>query len=320
MVTQQTNWSVRSIAMIEHKGKKAGFSSEPQSHPGTSELFYVDYGRMILYVQYESKAKKADTGVNKEGKLRMQKCTLKPAANKLSRQSQLSQDRRPTTKRFKLGPGDCFLTSAGAIHYIKGEKAKPFSFLNIAFRGIENGSIFGRVLHLLPNERSVLQLLKAESENRPAYYQQMQVLKLTEFLLFLQRRNDSAIRPQPLTGENRLRYRKLMVRRALTCLAESISQPLNITAVSRAAGVSASHLRLLVRKETGLSLRQHLRQMRIEFAKRLLMESPANVDEVCYRVGYESVPHFCSVFKKLVKMTPSQYARSLGCPSESIVN
>jgi len=52
----------------------------------------------------------------------------------------------------------------------------------------------------------------------------------------------------------------------------------------------------------------------VEAAKQLLLESPLNTNELAWRVGYTSAPHFCILFKKETGQTTTEYARSLGKP------
>ena len=59
-----------------------------------------------------------------------------------------------------------------------------------------------------------------------------------------------------------------------------------------------------IKQETGKSLSQHL------------MKSPLNMDELAWRVGYTSAPHFCTVFKKETGKTTTEFAQSLGQPAD----
>ncbi|MFH1615035.1 MAG: AraC family transcriptional regulator [Planctomycetota bacterium] len=218
---------------------------------------------------------------------------------------------KAASRRFELGTGDCFIIPPHIKHSFCGKAGRVFDFLNITFRGLPDKIIWSKVLHFMPEERRIMHILKTEYETRPQHFHQICTLKMNELFLFLERRSGGIIRDEPIRGDNRLQYRNIIVQKALKHLYENFSRPLIPEAVAKAVGVSESHLRWLLKKETRLSLRQHLRAFRIEYAKRLLRESVNNVDQICYRIGYQSVPHFCTIFKKHVGMTPSQYSRSL---------
>jgi transcriptional regulator GlxA family with amidase domain len=52
---------------------------------------------------------------------------------------------------------------------------------------------------------------------------------------------------------------------------------------------------------------QYLQEIRIDMAKDLLQTSNLSVSEVAYKVGYQDMGHFSSLFKKLLSTTPSEY-------------
>ena len=54
---------------------------------------------------------------------------------------------------------------------------------------------------------------------------------------------------------------------------------------------------------------QYLTEVRIAYACELLMEGDADVSQVCYGSGFNNLSHFHKQFKKVVKMTPSEYQK-----------
>ena len=58
---------------------------------------------------------------------------------------------------------------------------------------------------------------------------------------------------------------------------------------------------------TGKTPLQYLQEIRIDMAKDLLQTSNLSVSEVAYKVGYQDMGHFSSLFKKLLSTTPSEY-------------
>ncbi len=212
---------------------------------------------------------------------------------------------------MRLEPGDCFIIEPNQVHGISGEQGAPFDFLNVVFRGNLPGHLTGRVFPLSDGERKMLGLLKTEGESRALHFEAVMRHCLNTFFLLLDRRLRNAVPASPISPDNRLRYRSQVVNQVLEALETSFTRPLDPDALARYAGVSSSHLRYLMKRETNMTLRQHLRRLRIDAAKRMLHESPANVDEIAWRVGYRSVPHFCTIFKRETRMTPMAYARSL---------
>ncbi|GAB3106827.1 helix-turn-helix domain-containing protein [Aestuariicella hydrocarbonica] len=58
---------------------------------------------------------------------------------------------------------------------------------------------------------------------------------------------------------------------------------------------------------TGKTPLQYLQEIRIDMAKDLLQTSNLSVSEIAYKVGYQDMGHFSSLFKKLLTTTPSDY-------------
>jgi AraC-like DNA-binding protein len=50
-----------------------------------------------------------------------------------------------------------------------------------------------------------------------------------------------------------------------------------------------------------------LNEYRINRACKLLIETERQVSEICYQVGYESIPFFYRQFKKIKNMPPQSY-------------
>lgn len=69
-----------------------------------------------------------------------------------------------------------------------------------------------------------------------------------------------------------------------------------------------NYISSLFRKETGLTLINYLHLYRIKKAKKLMLgDSDDSLLRISEQVGYESVRHFFSVFKKYCGVTPSEY-------------
>ena len=213
-----------------------------------------------------------------------------------------------------LSSGECAIIPSGTRHSIQSHEDKPFSFLNIMYDGRCPAALSRKILRLSPDEKTILLDLKREAENASLHHEAVLLLKLNLLLFSLDRNQRWTATRLPVASANQLSHSQQITHRALTYLEEHLTEPLNPELIAQHAGISASYLRRILRRETGKSLSQHLKQFRIEAAKKMLMESPKNINEVAWRVGYESVPHFCTVFKKETGKTTTEYAQSLGKP------
>lgn len=76
------------------------------------------------------------------------------------------------------------------------------------------------------------------------------------------------------------------------------------------AGISRAHLHRKMKELTGMPVSEFIRGIRLEQAARLLREGKLNVSSVAYSVGFGSVSHFSSTFKKHFNMSPREYVES----------
>ncbi|MHC4872202.1 MAG: helix-turn-helix domain-containing protein [Planctomycetota bacterium] len=220
-------------------------------------------------------------------------------------------------KEFTIVAGEVILIPGNVKHAFKADAGIPFDFLNITFDGILPECIANKPFSLNNSEQRILAEIKEESQSDNALKDEMLLSLLSELLVKIYRKAvKNNTEETKVEAENRILHRSETVKRALSYLHSNYTTPLDAEKVARFAGASASHIRLLVRRETGINLSTHLRGIRIEAAKRLLRESPKNVDQTAFEVGYNSVPHFCRIFKLETGMTPSQFSKSLGIPDK----
>jgi AraC-like DNA-binding protein len=100
------------------------------------------------------------------------------------------------------------------------------------------------------------------------------------------------------------------VRRALRYLQEHLDQPLDLAACARVAGMSPHHLSRKVGSETGQTLQQHLRRVRVDHACEALASGRMNVTEAALEVGYQSLSHFSKAFREETGFNPRAWLAS----------
>lgn len=83
--------------------------------------------------------------------------------------------------------------------------------------------------------------------------------------------------------------------------------------ICRAFRISHSYLCRLMKQETGKPMIQHLIEIRISEACRMLEKTQMSVKEISYSVGFRDELHFMKTFKRQMKISPREYRRGLEC-------
>lgn len=71
-----------------------------------------------------------------------------------------------------------------------------------------------------------------------------------------------------------------------------------------------NHVNKLVKEETGKSLIDFIRFIKIEYAKTLLFETEYSLVQISQKLGYYDYSHFYKAFVKETKTTPTKYRKS----------
>lgn len=65
----------------------------------------------------------------------------------------------------------------------------------------------------------------------------------------------------------------------------------------------------LFKQYTGCNFVNYLKDLRINEAKRLLIDTDLRVNEVSQKVGYDNEKHFMKIFKNTCGVSPSEYRK-----------
>ncbi|MHC6219713.1 helix-turn-helix transcriptional regulator [Arthrobacter sp. MMS24-S77] len=96
-------------------------------------------------------------------------------------------------------------------------------------------------------------------------------------------------------------------RQVLAALKSTAFRPLAMSDRAKAAGVSLTDLRRIVRESTGLSPLSYILETRISLAQSLLAEGLLPVGKVASRVGYEDPAYFTRLFTLHVGVAPTEF-------------
>jgi AraC family transcriptional regulator, arabinose operon regulatory protein len=97
------------------------------------------------------------------------------------------------------------------------------------------------------------------------------------------------------------------VQSVLESIAAASGKP--IAELARSVRMSSSRLQHLVKAETGISLRDHMRLGRVRRAAYMLCSSNLSIKEVCFRVGYQHPASLSRAFRRTTGSSPQLYRR-----------
>lgn len=108
-------------------------------------------------------------------------------------------------------------------------------------------------------------------------------------------------------GEQMPTRRSTLVRNVLEYVRSHVTEGLVLEDVAKEFYASPNYLSSIIHKETGITYRQHVINAKIAVAKQMLDDTRMRVEEIAYAVGYENYVSFYNVFKKVERMSPTEY-------------
>lgn len=96
----------------------------------------------------------------------------------------------------------------------------------------------------------------------------------------------------------------------LNQLALSNAEMPGVKEMARSIGISESHLRARFRASCGVSLGRHLRRLRLEKARSLLLFSSRRVSDIAEQCGFNSIFSFSRSFRAAYGTSPLTYRKS----------
>lgn len=131
-------------------------------------------------------------------------------------------------------------------------------------------------------------------------------LKVIEFLsrFFEEKNNVGIIRKYKIDEVEK-------VRRAAEIIKYKLEDPPSVSELAELVNVSVYKLQNSFKVQTGCTVYQYIRRLKLERAKFLLLNTKMSVLEISNEVGYENPSKFASLFKQYNNMTPFIYRKHM---------
>lgn len=121
--------------------------------------------------------------------------------------------------------------------------------------------------------------------------------KLTEIL-------ENFINKVSLTKEKK---KKIKSHKMVKYINKNFTKKITAKEVAKIGNVSVSRALHLFKEETGLSLSEYKKKLRIDYGKYLLLNTDTSLADLAVETGFFDQSHFTKTFKKLERMTPSHF-------------
>jgi transcriptional regulator GlxA family with amidase domain len=105
------------------------------------------------------------------------------------------------------------------------------------------------------------------------------------------------------------------VRHAIILMEENLEAPLNIAVIAKMSGTSVRQLERAFMAAMKTSPNEFYRQMRLRYARWMLLNTARRVTDIAYECGFADSAHFIRVFKETYGVTPGKLRTSVGVPA-----
>lgn len=99
--------------------------------------------------------------------------------------------------------------------------------------------------------------------------------------------------------------------RIVSFMEDNICKKLTMDIICKKFNISFSTLKKLFKENAKKGVITYFTEMKIEYAKQLIREGHHNIMQIARILGYETPNYFSLRFKQCVKMTPTEYAKSI---------
>ncbi len=103
-----------------------------------------------------------------------------------------------------------------------------------------------------------------------------------------------------------------LVTLALREVRHRFSEPLTLQYMASALKITPQYLNRLFTRELGMTYNDYLTRHRLEKACEMLKHRDLHINQIAQSVGYTDAKYFCTLFKRMLNITPGQYRAMSG--------
>jgi len=215
------------------------------------------------------------------------------------------RQKEPLTAKRRAGERHQFLTVEFSCPFLAQHLAESKAMLHPVVRAAVEGcpceQVTGATVRLTVQQLQTIATLRQPpvyAAAQPVWYQ-CKALELAVTFLVKPEEEFFCTRQQRLAQER--------VEQVSFVLKQNLAEPPTLEELGRKIGCSHFYLSRIFSAQTGQTITQFLRQLRMERAAELLKSREFNVTEVALEVGYSSLSHFSAAFQETFGCCPGLY-------------
>ena len=211
----------------------------------------------------------------------------------------------PLTAKRSAGMRHQFLTIEFSRTFLAKHLAETKGMLHPVVRAAIDGSLCEQVTAATVRLTTPQLQLISTLRQPPVYaaaqqvWYQCKALELAVTFLVKPEQEFFCTRQQRLAQER--------VEQVMMLLKQNLADPPALEELGKKIGCSHFYLSRIFSAQTGQTITQYLRQLRMEKAAELLKSREYNVTEVAFEVGYNSLSHFSAAFQQTFGCCPGLY-------------
>jgi len=215
------------------------------------------------------------------------------------------RQKEPLTAKRAAGERHQFLTVEYSCPFLARHLTETKAMLHPVVRAAVEGcpceQVTGSTVRLTTQQLQMISTLRQPpvyAAAQPLWYQ-CKALELAVMFLVQPEEEMFCTRQQRLARER--------VEQVIFLLGQNLSEPLTLEQLGKKIGCSHFYLSRIFSAQTGLTITQYLRRLRMEKAAELLKSGEYNVTEAALEVGYSSLSHFSAAFHETFGCCPGLY-------------
>ena len=222
----------------------------------------------------------------------------------------------PLTARRVAGEQHRFLTVEFSVPFLAknlaGMEAMLHPIVRAAVETKPFDSVSGSTVRLTASHQQLITTLRQPpvyAAAQPLWYQCKALELAVTFLVQPPPEKEMFCSRQQRLGQER-------VEQVIFLLKQNLADPPSLEELGKKIGCSHFYLSRIFSAQTGQTITQCLRQLRMEKAAELLRVKEMNVTEVALEVGYSSLSHFSAAFHETFGCCPGLYP--MATPSQAL--